>query len=111
MDHRARLLFRVGLGPHFQRPEAEPGAQPIIQEIADGAAQPRLISGGRTARAERRSRAFDDWIVFMVRIRSALLTRSHFSAVSFRRKLLAVTRPNLDDPLVPLRIDLRAGRD
>jgi len=36
--------------PHFQRPEAEPGAQPIIPEIADGAAQPRLISGGRAER-------------------------------------------------------------
>jgi hypothetical protein len=43
MDHRARLLFRVGLGPHCQRPEAEPGGQPIIQEIADGAAQPPHI--------------------------------------------------------------------
>ena len=36
--------------PHFQRPGAEPGAQPIIPEIADGAAQPRLISGGRAER-------------------------------------------------------------
>jgi len=41
------LCPRFGLCPHFQRPEAEPGAQPIIPEIADGAAQPRLTSGGR----------------------------------------------------------------
>jgi hypothetical protein len=37
----------LGFAPHFQRPEAGPGAQPIIPEIADGAAQPRLTAGGR----------------------------------------------------------------
>ena len=46
--------------PACQRPEAEPGAQPITPEIADGAAQPRLISGGR---AERDSEAEVSFIV------------------------------------------------
>ena len=45
--YKAGLCPRFALCPHFQRPEAEPGAQPIIPEIADGAAQPRLTSGGR----------------------------------------------------------------
>ena len=35
-----------GFAQRFQRPKAEPRAEPIIQETADGAAQPRLTSDG-----------------------------------------------------------------